>query len=183
MIHLALGSPYRGRAVSQGAVVYLDVHGTASIPNRVTAFYGAAPSGAEAGLSRERGLPFYLVSTIDLATKSRAVIDAIKAAGIASVVIVLDGPCEQGTMAGAIRSAFNASALIQNGGEPVGETRPGTQTHIDVRLDVAGNIVATVEGADRAHWEELHSTIRAVEVPRGLVSGDRITAGLMTAAT
>jgi RecA-family ATPase len=31
MMHIALGSPYRGRAVSQGAVVYVGIDGIASI--------------------------------------------------------------------------------------------------------------------------------------------------------
>jgi hypothetical protein len=84
-------------------------------------------------------------------------------------------------VADAIRLAFNACALIQNGGGTVGDIRLGTETHIDVRLDVAGNIISTVELADRAGWEEFHSTIKTVEVQRGLVSGDWITAGLMTA--
>jgi hypothetical protein len=169
MIHVALGSPYRGRAVSQGAVVYIDIEGRA---NRVTSFFGAT------GLSRERGIPFYLISNIDLATEASDVIDAIQEAWIRPVAIVLDGPCER-EAADVIRSAFNASALTLNGRTTVGEIRLGTSTHIDVRLDAAGNIVATVEGADRAHWAEFHSTIKTVEVPRGLVSGDRITAGLI----
>ena len=168
MIHGALGLPYSGRAVSQGAVVYLDIEGGASIPNRVTGFYKG----------RERGVPFYLTpGPIDLATEVPTAIQTIRAAGIRPAVIVLDGPCERASV-DAIRNAFSCLVVVSC---LAADDERQSETHIAVRHNAAGDIVTTIELiGEQREWNEFICQTRIIGIGRDL-DGGIVSTNLLTA--
>ena len=74
VMHIALGWPYRGRRVRQGAIVYCAFEGQAGLKNRVEAFRQKnLPEGAD-------GIPFYLMAdAMNLVADHQALIASVRA--------------------------------------------------------------------------------------------------------
>ena len=159
-MHIALGIPYRGRRVQQGAVVYLALEGGHGFRARVEAF------------RREHGVtdaPFYLMTDRTGLVQDHAVLIAAIRRQIGTTLpalVVIDtlnrslagSESKDEDMAAyiraadAIREAFDCAVVIVHhcgidGTRPRGHTSltGAADAQLSVERDTASNIVVTVE--------------------------------------
>jgi hypothetical protein len=159
-MHVALGNPYRGRRVQQGAVVYLALEGGHGFRARIEAFR-RKHDAADA--------PFYLITDrTDLVRDHEALIGAIRTQiqGDVPALVVIDtlnrslagSESKDEDMAAyiraadAIREAFDCAVVIVHhcgidGTRPRGHTSltGAADAQHAVARDAADNIVVTVE--------------------------------------
>jgi hypothetical protein len=158
VMHVALGWPYRGRKVRQGAVVYLSLEGNTRFADRIDAFrqrHGVTDA------------PFYLViDRTDLVKDHAELIAAIKTDSVKPAVVVIDtlnrsiagSESKDEDMsayikaADAVREAFNCAVIIIHHcgideRRPRGHTSLGgaVDAQLAVKRDTAHNIVTKVE--------------------------------------
>jgi hypothetical protein len=186
MLHVALGWPYRGRKVIQGAVVYCAFEGQDGYGKRAEAFrQRRLAEGADP-------VPFYLVATrMSFVKDHTKLIGAIglQLCGIPTgrpVAVVLDtlnrsldGSESKDEDMGAyvragdaVREAFNCLVIIVHhcgieGTRPRGHTSltGAVDAQLAVKRDGAGNVVATVEWMkDGPEGETIVSRLEPVEV-------------------
>jgi hypothetical protein len=193
LMHVALGWPYRGRRVRQGAVVYCAFEGQAGLRNRVEAF-------RQRKLAEGAGdVPFYLVADamnlvaehLSLIASVEAALGVTKPAAIALDTLNRSMPGSESSdedmtayvKAGdALRMAFDCAVVIvhhcgHEGTRPRGHSSlmGAIDAQIAVKRDAADNIIATVElMKDGPQGDEFASRLEVVEL--GLDDdGDRIT--------
>lgn len=183
MMHVALGWPYRGRRVSQGAVVYCAFEGQSGIEQRVEAFRLKRLAGITADV------PFYLEPvTLDLVRDHGALIAAIRLAlgNITPVAVTLDtlnrslAGSESSDQdmsayvraADAIREAFQCAVIIvhhcgHDGVRPRGHSSliGALDAQLAVKSDGANNIMVKVElMKDGPQGDVIASMLQVVKV-------------------
>jgi hypothetical protein len=193
MMHVALGWPYRGRRVQQGAVVYLCMEGQDGFRNRIAAFRTLLPDD----FADE--IPMYLIFTsVDLIKDRAELIKNIRAqlGSVIPAAVVIDtlnrtlvgSESKDEDMAnylraaGDIENAFDcAVSIVHHSGLEAGRPRGHTSLTgaadvlLSVVKDTAGNIVVTVErNKDGPEGETVVSKLETVEVGTD-DDGDRLT--------
>lgn len=182
VMHVALGWPYRGRRVQQGAIVYVACEGERGIAARTEAFRRgkmSEQSGAE---------PFYLLAThLDLAADAKALIADIQAQiGHIPSAVILDtlnrsiGGSESDDRdmgdyvkaADLIRETFHCAVVLIHhcgidGTRPRGHTSltGAADAQIAVKRDAGDYIHTVVEWMkDGPEGEETRSRLETIEV-------------------
>ena len=200
MMKIALGVPYRGRRVEQGAVVYCAFEGQSGIEARAEAYRRKFLDGQTALV------PFYLEPIrLDLVGDHVELIATIKRqlADAAPVSVVLDtlnrslrgSESSDEDMAAyiaaadAIRETFQCAVVIVHhcgvdDSRPRGHTslRAAADCELRVRRNAAENIVVTVDfSKDGPSGEAVASRLEVVEVGAD-EDGQRITSCVVVAA-
>ena len=192
-MHIALGWPYRGRRVSQGAVVYVALEGELGIATRIEAF-------RRERLADQTGpVPFYLLVTrLDLAADRTSLVADIRAQlgepGCAAIVIDTLNRSLAGSEssdqdmsayikgADAVREAFGCAVIIiHHCGHDATRARGHTSllgaadAQIAVRREADGRVVALLEYMkDGPAGATIASTLKVVELDQD-EDGDPIT--------
>jgi hypothetical protein len=182
-MHVALGWPYQGRRVKQGAVVYCALEGAEGFKARVDAFRQAKLIDAPADV------PFYLISSpMSLVDDHAALIGAIRGAlgKVMPSAVAIDtlnrslagSESDDRDMAlyiqaaDAIRNAFACAVIIihhcgHEGTRPRGHSSlmGAVDAQISVKRDAMDDIIATVEWMkDGPQGDEIVSRLRLVNV-------------------
>lgn len=183
LFHVALGWPYRGRKVEQGAVVYIILEGETGFSDRIEAFRQRYLAGKGAP-------PFYIVSQkLNLVADHVQLIADIRAqmpAGVNPAAVAIDtlNRSLQGSessdqdmgnyvkAADAIRVAFDCVVPIVHhcgieSARPRGHSSltGAADAQISVRRDAAKNVVSTVEYMkDGAEGDVINSRLEVVTV-------------------
>ena len=191
--HIALGWPYRGRRVRQGAVVYCALEGAEGFRARVEAFRQRKM------VEITRDVPFYLVaSPLALVKDHAALIAAIRKelGQVAPAAVVIDtlnrsiagSESDDRDMAAyiqaadAIRHAFKCAVVIihhcgLDASRPRGHTSltGAVEAQLAVKRDATDNIVVAVEFMkDGPASDEIACRLEAIEVGKDS-DGDAIT--------
>lgn len=185
LFHVALGWPYRGRKVEQGAVVYVILEGETGFSDRIEAF-------RQRYLADRSPPPFYVISQkLNLVADHVQLIADIRAqmpTGVNPAVVAIDtlNRSLQGSessdqdmgnyvkAADAIRVAFSCVVPIVHhcgieSARPRGHSSltGAADAQISVRRDPAKNVVVTVEYMkDGAEGEQLISRLEVVTLGR-----------------
>ena len=182
-MHVALGWKYRGRGVTQGAVVYIACEGALGFRARVEAFRQRHLA------EQSRTIPFYLIpATIDLVGESWDLIAAItttlgKPPPVAVVLDTLNRSMSGSESsdedmgdyikaADRVREAFGCAVLVvhhcgHEATRPRGHTSlaGAADAQIAVKRDSNGTVTATVEWMkDGPEGDEVFSRLEVVEV-------------------
>lgn len=192
MMHVALGWPYRGRRVQQGAVVYVLLEGTTGFHARAEAFRREKLPDTHEG-----DVPFYLVSApLTLVADHKRLAESIRqllwgsnferSGTVAIAAIVIDtvnrsfvgSESSDQDMTAYVRAAdilrdqfYCSVCLVHHSGLEAGRPRGHTalagalDAQIQVKRDASNNVVAAVDlMKDGEAGQDIVSKLRVVEV-------------------